>query len=155
MANGRIKTASFGTGFLFAILLFCAFAVVAWILFRFASPTQTYEDQRAQTRREKVAAINADAQAKLYSPVKWIDKTKGAVQLPIDAAMDLVINDYQQKPVAPSQVKVEAPYPVGLQLGAAPAVSGTANLPIGSSPTPAPAAKISPAVASPTPEVKK
>jgi hypothetical protein len=138
-----------------AILLFCAFAVVAWILFRLAAPTETYEDKRAQTRREKVAAITADAQAKLYSPTKWIDKTKGTVQLPIDTAMDLVINDYQQKPVAPSQVKVETPYPLGLQLGAAPAPPGLANLPIGASPKPAPAAKISPpAAASPTPEVK-
>ena len=35
MANGRLKTASFGPGFLGAILLFCAFAVMACLLFRF------------------------------------------------------------------------------------------------------------------------
>jgi hypothetical protein len=57
--------------------------------------------------------------------------------LPIDVAMDLVVNDYQQKPVQPSQVKVEIPYPAGLQMAAA---------------TPAAA---SPAAASPSPEVKK
>ncbi|HEX4086899.1 MAG TPA: hypothetical protein VHY22_18435 [Chthoniobacteraceae bacterium] len=42
MANGRIKTASFGPGFIGVVLIFCAFAVVAWILFRFAAPTETY-----------------------------------------------------------------------------------------------------------------
>ena len=131
MANGRPKTASFGLGFLGVVLLFCGFAVVAWILFRFAAPTQTYEEKRAQARRDKVAAINQEAQQKLYGPPKWIDKTKGTVQLPIDTAMELVINDYEQKPVHPSQVKVDNPYPAGLQ-------------------APAPAA----AAASPSPEAK-
>jgi cytoskeletal protein RodZ len=119
MSNGRLKTASFGPGFLGVALLFCGFAVVAWILFHFAAPTQTYEEKRAQERRDKVAAINADAEKKLYSPVAWIDKTKGTVQLPIDVAMDLVVNDYQQKTVAPSAVKVEVPYPAGLMAPAA------------------------------------
>jgi len=138
MANGRIKTASFGPGFLGALLLFCGFAVVAWVLFRFAAPMPTYEETRAKARMDKVAAINAEAAAKLYSPAKWIDKTKGTVQLPIDTAMDLVINDYQAKPVQASQVKVEVPYPIGLQMAAA--------APVAASPAPA---------GSPKPEVKK
>jgi hypothetical protein len=137
MANGRPQTASFGLSFLGVIVIFCGFAVVAWLLFWFAAPSATYEEKRAQERRDKVAAINAEAAEKLYGPPKWIDKTKGTVQLPIDVAMDLVVNDYQQKPVQPSQVKVEIPYPAGLQMAAA---------------TPAAA---SPAAASPSPEVKK
>jgi len=116
MANGRLKTVSFGPGFLGGILLFCAFAVVACILFTFAAPTKTYEDQRAEQRKAKAAAINAEAEAKLYGPPKWIDQAKGTVQLPIDTAMDLVINDYQHKPVGPSQVKVDDPYPYGLHM---------------------------------------
>jgi len=138
MANPRIKTAAFGPVFLGAILVFCAFAVAAWILFRFLVPTPTYEETRAKARKDKVAAINAEAAAKLYSPAKWIDKTKGTVQLPIAAAMELVVNDYQSKPVHPSQVKVEVPYPVGLQMAAAPAAAAS----------PAPSG-------SPKPEVKK
>jgi hypothetical protein len=138
MANGRLKTVSFGPGFLGGIVLFCAFALVACILFRFAAPTATYEETRAQKRRDKVAAINAEAQDKLYGAPKWIDQTKGTIQLPIDTAMDLVINDYQAKQVQPSQVKVEIPYPAGLQSA------------------PAPAAAASPAAsAKPSPEVKK
>ena len=58
MANGRTKTASFGPAFLGAVVLFCAFAVAAWILFRFVAPAQTYEEKRAQDRRDKVAAID-------------------------------------------------------------------------------------------------
>jgi hypothetical protein len=140
MANARLKTAAFGPVFLGAILVFCGFAVAAWILFRFLAPAPTYEETRAKARKDKVAAINAEAVAKLYSPAKWIDKTKGTVQLPIATAMELVIADYETKPVQPSQVKVEVPYPAGLQM-AAPA---------------APAAAAGPAPAgSPKPEVKK
>jgi len=115
MSNGRLKTASFGPGFLGVILLFCAFAAFAWVLFHFITPGETYEEKRADARRAKVAAINQEAQEKLYSPPKWIDKAKGSVQLPIDVAMELVVNDYQSKPVHPSAVKVENPYPYGLQ----------------------------------------
>jgi hypothetical protein len=156
MASERLKTASFGPGFLGAILLFCGFAAVAWLLFQFAAPSPTYEEKRAQARREKVAAINAEAQDKLYGPAKWIDKAKGTVQLPIDTAMDLVVNDYQTRPVGPSQVKVDDPYPYGLQMASggpapAPAVSGTAGKPMGK--MAAPGASIAPATT--TPEVKK
>jgi hypothetical protein len=134
MSNGRLKTVSFGPSFLGGILLFCGFAVLAWIAFRLVAPTETYEDERAKQRVAKVLTINTEAQQKLYSPAHWIDQAKGTVQLPIDTAMDLVIADYQTKPVQPSQVKVDNPYPVGLQMAAA-----------------APAA----AAAKPSPEVKK
>ena len=166
MAN--LRTASFGPGFLKAILLFCGFAVVAWILFRFVAPTPTYEEKRAQARIDKVAAINKEAQEKLYGPPKWIDKAKGTVQLPIDTAMKLVINDYQQKPVHASQVKVENPYPYGLQTVAAPpAATGTSAVPTASaapaSASATPAAKpvvvttkpVQAIVPSPSPEVKR
>ena len=116
MANEPLKTASMGPGFLGVILLFCGFALVAaWLMFSAGAPEQTYEVKRAEGRREKAEAINKEAQEKLYGQAKWIDKAKGTVQLPIDAAMDLVINEYQQKHVQPSEVKVESPYPAGLQ----------------------------------------
>jgi hypothetical protein len=137
MANGRLKTASFGPGFLGAVLLFCGFAVVAWIFFRLVAPASTYEETRAKARMDKVATINAEAREKLYGPAKWLDKTKGTVQLPIAVAMDLVVNDYRQKPVQPSQVKVEVPYPAGLQGAvAAPAASSSPAAPAGKTPTP-------------------
>jgi len=155
MASERPKTASFGPGFLGAILLFCAFAVVAWILFRFAALSPTYEEKRAQARRDKVAAINIEAQDKLYGPAKWIDKTKGTIQLPIDTAMDLVVNDYQSKQVQPSQVKVDNPYPYGLQLAAAaPATTSTSSTK-STSPAASPAPAAPAASATPSPEVKK
>jgi hypothetical protein len=159
MANGRLKTASLGTGFLAVVVLFCGFAIVAWLLFRFAAPTQTYEEKRAQARRDKVATINLEAQQKLYGPVKWIDKTKGTIQLPIDVAMELVVNDYKQKPVHPSAVKVENPYPAGLQLApaaSAPAAPAASAAPAKAPATPAtsPAAASSPVVStSPVPAV--
>ena len=155
MASEPIKTASFGPGFLGAILLFCAFAVVAWILFRFATPSPTYEEKRAQARRDKVAAINIEAQDKLYGPAKWIDKTKGTIQLPIDTAMDLVVNDYQSKQVQPSQVKVDNPYPYGLQLAAAAATSSTSSIAAPTLPLKTPLRPSPAASATPSPEVKK
>jgi len=134
MANARVKTASFGPGFLGAVILFCAFAVVAWILFRFAAPTETYEDKRAQTRRDKAAAIAQEAVDKLYAAPKWIDQSKGTLQLPIDVAMDLVVNDYESKQPHASAVKVENPYPAGLQppaaapvVAAKPAATGSSS----------------------------
>jgi homoserine kinase len=128
MSNGRIKTASFGPSVIGVIIVFGAFAIVAWVLFRFAAPMQTNEDARAKKRSDAMAAVWQEAQEKLESPAKWIDKSKGTVQLPIETAMVLVENDYQVKPVAPSAVKVENPYPAGLGLGApAPAaVTGSA-----------------------------
>ena len=139
MANGRIKTASFGPTFVGVVVVFCSFALVAWVLFRFAAPAKTYEDQRAQNRRDKAAAIAAEAADKLYGAPKWIDATKGTVQLPIDTAMDLVVTDYKAKPVGPSQVKVEIPYPAGLGASAAPATSGTTAPPATSGTAAAPA----------------
>src|SRR5581483_11761574 len=139
MAYGQPKTASFGPGFIGAVLIFCAFAAVAWLLFSFSSSSQPNEDKRAQNREDKAAAIAQEAQDKLYSPAKWIDKSKGTVQLPIDAAMDLVVADYQAKTVHASGVKVEDPYPFGLKSitpgfeappttgTAAPAATGTAS----------------------------
>jgi hypothetical protein len=134
MANGRLKTASFGPSVVGVFILFCGFAVVAWVLFRFAAPAQTNEEKRAANRIAKAAAIAQEEQDKLESPAKWIDKTKGTVQLPIDLAMQLVANDYQVKPVQASAVKVEVPYPAGLGLGmpapaaaASPAATGTAS----------------------------
>jgi len=144
MANDRIQTASFGGTFLKGVVLFCAFAVAAWMVFWLISPQQTYEDTRTKNREDKVATILKEAQDKLYSGPKWIDKTKGTIQLPIDDAMDLVVNDYQQKPVQASAVKVETPYPYGLQSPAAAAASAS----------PA-ATKGKPASSSPTQEVKK
>jgi hypothetical protein len=127
MSNGRLKTVSFGPSFLGGILLFCGFALLAYIAFKLVAPTATYEDQRAADRKAKAAAINAEAQEKLYSPAHWISQAKGTVQLPIDTAMDLVINDYQHKPVQPSQVKVDNPYPYGLQMAAAPAAVASSS----------------------------
>jgi len=160
MANGHPNTASFGLGFIGAVLIFCAFAAVAWLLFSFSSTLQPNEDKRAQNREDKSAAIAQEAQDKLYSPAKWIDKSKGTVQLPIDTAMDLVVADYQAKSVHASEVKVEDPYPFGLKsitpgFEAAPAATGTAAITgtAATTGTAAPVAKPATA-ASPTPEVK-
>ena len=154
MSNGRLKTATFGPGFVGVILLFCGFAVVAWILFRFASPTATYEEKRAQNRRDKAAAIVKEAQEKLYAPASYIDKAKGSVRLPIDAAMDLVVNQYQTKSVQASSVAVENPYPVGLQQAPAPATSGSAAPATSGSAAPAASGSAAPAApAAPAPVV--
>lgn len=138
------------------IAVFCGFAIVAWILFRFAAPTTTYEDKRRENREAKLATIRQDEQAKLYSPAKYTDKAKGIVQIPIDTAMDLVANDYQAKPVAPSAVKVDNPYPAGLQTPAAAAVAASPapNAPDVKKSSPAgaaasPAAATSPALPAP------
>jgi hypothetical protein len=123
MANARVKTASFGPGFLGVIIIFCVFALAAWIVisavFHFASSTPTNEDKRADSRRTEAGKIAQESTDTLYSPAH--KDAKGNIQLPIDVAMDLIVNDYQTKQVQASQVKVENPYPAGLQSPVAPA----------------------------------
>src|SRR5438874_1894234 len=124
MPNGH-RTATLGITFVWGILAFCGFAFIAWVLFRFAAPAETIEDERVTARLEKRTALEKENDK--LNHYSWKDQKAGTVQLPITRAMDLVVADLGQnkKPVAPSQVKVESPYPAGLQPppGANPAVA--------------------------------
>lgn len=107
-----------------AILLLSAFvlAVLAW--FKFQGTKQTYEDQRAELRLSKLKALRAE-ESQTLSNYAWASKEKGLARIPIDRAMELVAAELKNATVAPSQVKVENPYPAGLATQPAPAPEAT------------------------------
>lgn len=157
MPNGH-RTATLGLTFFWGIALFCTFALLAWILFRFEAPQETVDDKRVKSRIEKRDALMKENEAKLEH-YAWKDKNAGTVQLPITRAMELVVADLSQnkKPVAPSQVKVDNPYPYGLQspAGANPAVAPGPAPGTNPSTSPAPAAAAPAAPNTNAPELKK
>jgi len=120
MANERLKTASYGAASSGGPAL-CSFAVVAWLLFRLwrrCRPTR----RSGEARRTRWPPSMPKPRISSTAP-KWIDKTKepfncpstrdgsGGQRLPAEAG-------------APSDVKVDNPYPAGLQ--AAPAAAAAA-----------------------------
>lgn len=125
MATGVTRTASIGITFFWSIAVFCAFALLAWLLFRFAGKPETYEDKRSAARVEKLEALRKENDAQLNGNYAWLDPQKGTVRLPVARGIELAIADLKNKPVAKSEVKVEVPYPYGLQPppGADPAVA--------------------------------
>ncbi|MEA3188814.1 MAG: hypothetical protein QOD99_2644 [Chthoniobacter sp.] len=112
--GNEIRKVSIGFWFFAGIAMFCGFAVLAWILFRFAAPRESFEDKRVKARVEKLQALRKEDEPKLNTYV-WIAKDKGTVQLPITRAMEVTTESLRKKPVHASAVKVEVPYPYGLQ----------------------------------------
>ncbi len=147
----EVKKVSLGVWFFWGIAVFCGFGVIAWILFRFAAPQQTFDEERAKARVEKLEALNKENDAKL-DHYGWVAKDKGTVQIPIARAMELVANDLKSKAVGPSAVKVEQIYPYGLQPPpSAPAASAPQ---IGTNPSASPGPVAAPPSTN-APELKK
>lgn len=108
--------------FLSALALLGVFALLAWILFRFAEPTETLDEKRGAARVEKLAALRKENDAKL-NRYAWLAKDQGTVQIPITRAMELAAQDLPKKSVQASAVKVEDKYPEGLLNPPAPAAT--------------------------------
>lgn len=142
--SSELKKASVGPVFLGSIFLFLIFAVVVWIWFSMGGRKETFEEKRAAARLDRLMTTQHEAHQKLEG-YSWVNKEKGIVQLPIERAEELVAVELKAKPVHASNVKLENPYPYGLQQApptilvsptpAAPAAAGS----------PAPAASAAPA----------
>ena len=135
--------AFFGGGF-----LFCAFAALVIIVYRASLPLEDTEQLRGDARVKKLAALRAEDEVKL-NHFGWINKEKGTVQIPIEHAMELVAASLKDKAPHASSVKVENPYPFGLQdvaaIPASPVVSGAAAGGPKAAPSAAPAMTPAPA----------
>ena len=114
------KTASAGLSFFRAILVFCVFAVVVLLWFRATPRAETYDQKRAALRTKLLSDLRAEDAKKLNS-YAWVDQKKEVVQIPIELAMELVTAELAAKKPEASAVKVEIPYPAGLQQQPAPA----------------------------------
>ncbi|MGB8355459.1 MAG: hypothetical protein WCD79_16295 [Chthoniobacteraceae bacterium] len=148
--SSKLKKASVGPAFLGGILAFLLFGLFVLIWFRLSGKTESFDDQRAVARAAKLDQLQKDNHEKLTS-YAWVSKDKGVVQLPIDRAMEVVVADLKAKPVKASSVKLEVPYPAGLQqppAAAAVTTTGSGAPATAASPAPAPAAN--PAAAAPT-----
>lgn len=145
-----LRKVSIGFWFFAGIALFCGFGVLAWIMFRFAAPRDSFDDQRAKARAEKLATLQKENGAKLEH-YAWIAKDKGTVQIPIAQAMELAAKELKSKTVQPSAVKVESPYPFGLQ--PPPAAPAATEEQIGTHPSASPAPSAAPNTNAP--ELKK
>ena len=157
--SSELKKASVGPTFLGGILAFLIFWLLVLIWFRVSGKTESFDEARAVVRAGKLDQLQKDNHQKLTS-YAWVSKDKGVVQLPIDRAMEVVIADLKAKPVKASSVKLEVPYPAGLQqppaAAAAPAAPAAAGAPVkAASPAPVvaatPAPSATPAVAAPAP----
>jgi hypothetical protein len=121
--------------FLWSIAVFALFAILVGAWLCLSKPSESFDQKRAQTRIERLKKLQQENQQKLEQ-YAWVDKQKGIAQLPITRAMELAMVELKGRKVQASSVKVENPYPTGLQ----------------QAPAPAPAPAASPAAA---PEVKK
>ena len=123
--SGELKKVSIGGKFLGTIVLFLVFALVIQIWRFFGPGEKDMDEKRGEARSAKLEALQKENEQKL-SVYAWVNKDKGVVQLPVDAAMKLVAAELAAKPVKASEVKVENPYPYGLQnLSFAPVPAGT------------------------------
>jgi len=111
-----------------AILGFCLFSVVALFWFRLYQKPESYEQKRAAVRLKMLQDLRLEDEKKLNT-YSWIDEKKGVVQVPIERAEELVMEELKTKTAQPTAVKVENPYPAGLQSApvAAPAPVPTAT----------------------------
>lgn len=126
--SSELKKASAGFKFYGSIMAFLIFGVLV-IVWRCFSPTEeSLDKKRAEARAVKLAALQKENDQKLLT-YAWVSKDKGVVQIPVARAMELVAAELAAKPVAASAVKLENPYPFGLQnlnFAPAPAASGSA-----------------------------
>ena len=78
-------------------------ALLVGAIYRYANPAPLGTD-RAQERRKNLKEMReADAALNQYG---WADQSKGFVRLPVSAAMELTIKDYQNPDAAKKDIAV-------------------------------------------------
>lgn len=80
-------------------VLFALFVVVVYYVY-VPRQTGTFADDGIRTaaqRRQNLAELRAK-EAKQLTSYAWVDQQAGAVQLPIERAMELTLQHYRKKP---------------------------------------------------------
>ena len=96
----RPRPSSFLT-FVWALFFFLLFAALVMLWVRCSSPRQTVDDQRAGTRKTKLADL-VKADTERLSTTGWVDQAKGIVHVPIEEAKKLVMAELSAKKPAVS-----------------------------------------------------
>jgi hypothetical protein len=112
----RISIPMIVTGLVMTLL----FVGLAGFLVLQRASIPTVDEQTAQVRLKNLAELNAENQ-RILTQYHWVDKSKGAVGIPINRAMDLVLAELQANkphaagpinaPAAPSPPATPAPSP--------------------------------------------
>jgi hypothetical protein len=85
----RARTAAYAVGIAGTFLILAA---LVWMLQR--TPPPAIDQARAELRRKNIAEMQA-ADHLALTTYDWLDKTKGIVRLPIDRALELSIQLWQ------------------------------------------------------------
>ena len=108
------KTIFLNTAYFRAIVGFTLFSLVAIIWLRTLPQIESYESKRAAYRTKLFQSLKVEEVKKL-NHYAWVDEKKGVVQIPVDRAQEIVREELKTKTAQPTAVKVEVPYPAGLQ----------------------------------------
>jgi hypothetical protein len=114
-----------------AAILFI-FVVVAVYSMRMAENTTGYDQEQAQERYARLAALQ-EQDRKTTTTADWIDQAKGLVRIPVEEAMQQEVPVLAAKPVTMGAVIPGAVAPAGLPAPATPAAS-TNQAPAGNAP---------------------
>jgi len=112
------------------VLLFAFFGLLALVVIGASARGNSYEKKRAKVRGEKLEALNKEKLTAITT-YAWVDKSKGIVRIPVEAAMAITVADLSQKTPAPANPIAAAdltPSPQSAGAAAAsPAPSPSAN----------------------------
>jgi len=100
-----------------AVLLVLFWALSAWLSSAARPEGDPVENARSEERMKAMAALRTEDAKKLNS-FAWVDRTTGAVQIPIDLAMELVLPELQSvkpRPAYPVASPQHSPQPAAVQ----------------------------------------
>jgi hypothetical protein len=142
------------TGVITTIVVVGTFAMIsisAMVTAMVRSEHMTIDNERpTNADLDTVAAVDKQPFSRLTSPPGWVSDPGGKVHIPIDRAMQLVVEEYKKNPEAASP-----PPPPGLQMNPpAPTAAGTPAAP-SAQPVPAVGTPATPNAAVPDPNATK
>jgi hypothetical protein len=107
------------------VLLFVVFGLFVLVVIGATPRGDTYEDNRAKARAEKLEQARKEATTALTT-YAWVDKNKGVARVPIDRAMQLTLADLaMKKPMPANPIATPEPQTAAPAAQSSPAPAGT------------------------------
>jgi len=94
---------------LYAAAVIGAFAIVialVWAMYRYTHPEPITQNRVAERKKALVEIRNTEAES--LNTYGWVDQGKGIVRLPINRAMELMLQEYQNPAAARSNLVARA-----------------------------------------------
>ncbi len=99
------KKARFGFPYLWTLLGFALVAGLA-LLQRPGGGESSYDEKRKQERLHRLSALQKE-EAIALTTYGWVNKEKGIVRVPVETAMQLALNDLQNRKATATEIKAE------------------------------------------------